>query len=160
VKNFVAANPRSEDFQGERNDCVVRALSIAANLHYSTAHEYCARAGRPSRRGMYEPQINRAISLIEGRTVQMNWVSSKMTLAQFASLNPVGRFMVSKRGHAVALIDGVYHDMADCGARSVVRKWYRFEERAPMPEPVVIEIETAPATLMTQQMSFGFRPSL
>lgn len=169
MKNFVAANPRSEDFQGERNDCVVRALSIAAGLHYATVHEYCSKAGRPRGRGMYDPQINRALSLIEGKTVEMDWGCINMTFAEFARAHPVGRFVISKRGHMVALIDGVYHDMAlsICGARSRVRKFYRFEERAPMPEPVVIEVPAAPVveapaapTIFMPQMTFGFRPSL
>jgi hypothetical protein len=169
VRNFIAANPRSPDFSGERNDCVVRALSIASGLHYATAHEYCAKAGRPRGRGMYDPQVDRAISLIEGKQVEMEWSFERRTFAEFARLNPVGRFIVLKRGHAVALVDGVYHDMAlsICGARSIVRKFYRFEERAPVPEPVVIEVPAAPVfetpaapTILMQQMSFGFRPSL
>lgn len=167
MKNFCASNPRTESYKGERNDCVVRAISIAANLHYATAHEYCAKAGRPRGRGMYDPQINRAISLVEGKEVAMDWGCAGMTFAEFARANPVGRFVISKRGHMVALVDGVYHDMAlsICGARSRVRKFYRFGERAPMPEPVEIEVPAAPEVesspvIYMEQMSFGFRPSL
>jgi hypothetical protein len=49
------------------------------------------------------------------------------SLATFAKDNPKGKWIVVKRGHAVALIDGVYHDIGtDVGLpRSLVKSYYR-----------------------------------
>lgn len=130
---FAAANPRPDSL-GETNDCVVRALSLAFNRDYMEVHEVCAKVGRKPRRGMYRFQTDAAIQILTGDpgaygTETRQYRRDPMpTFAQFARENPVGRFVVIKRGHAVALIDGVYHDMnnsAVCGARCRVQYYFR-----------------------------------
>jgi hypothetical protein len=128
---FKPANPRPDGLN-ETNDCVVRALSLAFNWPYSDVHTICAAAGRKPRRGMYRHQTDKAIAKLSGNPAAMgNDIyprSIRPTFAQFARENPKGRFIVIKRGHAVALIDGVYHDMAHsagCGARCRVQYYYR-----------------------------------
>lgn len=129
---FKPANPRPDGF-AETNDCVVRALSLAFNRAYADVHDICSSVGRKPRRGMYRTQTDAAIRLLTGNndakgTLCVGASRSLLTFAQFARENPVGRFVVIKRGHAVALIDGVYHDMgnsASCGARCRVQYFYR-----------------------------------
>jgi hypothetical protein len=53
---------------------------------------------------------------------------NRCTLATFAKDNPKGNFIVIKSGHAVALIDGVYHDNGNTEAglpRSIVQACFR-----------------------------------
>lgn len=127
---FSPANPRPDGL-AETNDCVVRALSLAFNRPYLEVLDVCAAAGRRPRRGMYRPQTDAAIRMLSGSNtaegVRLNRYE-RVTFARFARENPVGRFIVIKRGHAVALIDGVYHDTArsaECSARCQVQYYYR-----------------------------------
>ena len=120
---FVQLNPRT--IPTERNDCVVRALTIALNRSYDEMHAICGAAGRKPRKGMYVYQIEQALQK------KFTWVMrhERVTFAQFARINPKGRFVVIKRGHAVALIDGVWYDSSPeiCGARSRVTSFCRID---------------------------------
>lgn len=125
---YIKNNPRTID--NEINDCVVRALSLSFNLEYSKVHELCAQAGRKPRRGMYRKQTDAVIKKITGKpSAEMDKLprGGRQTLATFARDNNKGKWIVVKRGHAVALIDGVYHDNGtERGLpRSLVQCYYR-----------------------------------
>jgi hypothetical protein len=125
---YIKNNPRTIDT--EINDCVVRALSLSFNVEYSKVHTMCAEAGRKPRRGMYRNQTNAVIKKLTGKpSVEMDKLprGKRQTLATFARDNPKGKWFVIKRGHAVALIDGVYHDNgSERGLpRSLVQCYYR-----------------------------------
>jgi hypothetical protein len=96
---------------------------------------------------MFSESINRALQVLtgdssaklvraadEGKFIGVDtcgggrahrWVNLAPTFAQFAALNPTGRFIVLRRGHAVALSNGTYYDMAQqsCGPRARVTAW-------------------------------------
>jgi hypothetical protein len=126
---YICNNPRTFDL--EINDCVVRALSLAFNRAYPEVHEVCAKAGRKPRRGMMRAQTDKAIqALSANKDAKLERYSrgNRCTLATFAKHNPKGNFIVIKRGHAVALIDGVYHDNSNTETglpRSIVQACFR-----------------------------------
>ncbi len=125
---YICNNPRT--ITNETNDCVVRALSLAFNVEYPKVHELCAKAGRKPRRGMYRKQTDAVIKKLTGKpSAEMDKLprGARQTLATFARENNKGKWIVIKRGHAIALIDGVYHDNgSDQGlARSLVQCYYR-----------------------------------
>lgn len=126
---YIKNNPRTIDF--EINDCVVRALSLSFNLEYPRVHEMCAKAGRKPRRGMSRSQTNAVIKKITGKpSAEMDKLprGGRQTFATFARDNSKGKWIVIKRGHAVALIDGVYHDNSTSEQglpRSLVQCYYR-----------------------------------
>jgi len=123
MKNFVAANPR--DLPTERNDCAVRAVSLALNVPYQRAHEALERRGRKFGRSTCVALISGALTDLRGMLVELTPTPrrERPTFAQFARENPKGRWVIIRSGHAVALIDGVYHDSDPslCGARCRVR---------------------------------------
>jgi hypothetical protein len=120
---FVQLNPRT--IPTERNDCVVRALTIALNRSYDEMHAICGAAGRKPNQGMLIYEIEYAIQK------QFIWVMrhERVSFARFAKQNPVGRFVVVKRGHAVALVDGVWYDSHPdaCGSRNKVMSYCRVD---------------------------------
>ena len=125
---YIKNNPRTIDT--EINDCVVRALSLAFNVEYTKAHALCAKAGRKPRRGMLRKQTDAVIKQLTGKpSAEMDKLprGGRQTLATFARDNAKGKWIVIKRGHAVALIDGVYHDNGtERGLpRSLVQAYYR-----------------------------------
>jgi len=58
----------AEGFTNEKQDCTVRALALCFELSYREAHAICASVGRKPRRGMYQPQIERAFKIASERT--------------------------------------------------------------------------------------------
>jgi hypothetical protein len=126
---YIKNNPRTID--AETNDCVVRALSLAFNREYGEVHGVCAKVGRKPRRGMYRSQTDKAIQILTGnKTAVLEKYSrgNRCTLKTFARDNPKGNFVVIKRGHAVALIDGVYHDNSSTATdlpRSIVQACFK-----------------------------------
>ena len=118
---FASANPRTLD--SESNDCVVRALSLAFNKPYADVHAVCQRAGRTKGRGMNTPMINKAIAELTDQTdAQLQRQQRAQTFTTFARDHKVGNYVVIKRGHAIALIDGVFHDAGSVGEpRAIVK---------------------------------------
>lgn len=126
---FISANPRPEDLR-ESNDCTVRATSLAMNKPYLEVHKAYEKMGRKPRQGVTVSTMNKTLQLITSSDRVMIRAFDEPTFAQFAKANPKGRFIVTKRGHAVALIDGVWHDShASCaGARCRVKFYYEIKD--------------------------------
>ena len=124
MKNFINANPRTID--NESNDCTVRSTSLALNKPYDEVHRVYHVMGRKPRKGTTIPVMNKVLQSITKDDRVMIKALEEPTFAQFARSNPVGKFIVIKRRHAVALIDGVWHDAhVKCvGARSRVLFYY------------------------------------
>jgi hypothetical protein len=122
---FINANPRSID--GESNDCVVRALSLAFNKPYCEVHELCAKIGRAKGRGMRSSQIELAIQELSNNGIaKLARPYRAQTFTTFARDNKKGNYVIIKRGHAVAMIDGVFHDAGSIGEpRAIVKSFYK-----------------------------------
>ena len=122
---FVNANPRTID--GESNDCAVRALSLAFNKPYEEMHKLCASIGRKSGKGMRWMDINAAIAkLTDNPNNKLQTLQRTQTFGTFARDNKQGNYIIIKRGHAVALIDGVFHDAGTVGEpRAIVKAAFK-----------------------------------
>jgi hypothetical protein len=116
--------------QGERADCSVRALAIAAGMSYADAYQAFKEAGREDGKRTSWAVSCRLYERLgfcrhETRTCRYDGrriAASYMTVAQLIRGHPKGRFILNRRGHAFALIDGVVHDWASgTGPRSRVR---------------------------------------
>lgn len=125
---YICNNPRT--ISTELNDCVVRALSLAFNVEYDKVHVLCAKAGRKPRKGMLRAQTDKVIKQLAGdSTAQLDKLpkGKRQTFTTFARENPKGKWVVLKSGHAVAMIDGVYHDNGSAIGlpRSIVQAYYK-----------------------------------
>ena len=128
-KNFICANPRPSDLR-ESNDCTVRATCVAMGKPYLEIHKAYSAVGRKPRTGVSVRTMDKALQLITNRPQCMVRALDEPTFAQFSKANPKGKFIVVKRGHAVALINGMWYDahVACAGARSRVRFYYEIKE--------------------------------
>ena len=114
--------------KSETNDCVVRAISSAFEMHYDEAHQFVkVKFGRENRKGtrffvggmrrMVEDKVK-----INGNSfetmgneyghvsyevkVKGQMVKRNMTTGTFIKKYPVGKYLVVVRGHAFSIIDG------------------------------------------------------
>jgi hypothetical protein len=104
---------------GERNDCSVRAFSVAACVPYQESYRLFAGQGRRPRRGTLD-SVTRAViatnvptsrELSQAELTEPNeWRFKRLTIPQFAKKFNKGHFIVHSRTHALAVINGVIHD--------------------------------------------------
>jgi hypothetical protein len=118
----------------ERKDCIIRALSVAANVPYLKAYDdVMATGGRKPQRGGIVPHI---LAKLKGYAIkQVFWwfevpdrrnkpYFGAVTLAEFVRRFPKGRYFVIKNSHAFAVVDGKVHDTVKLGARTrILRAW-------------------------------------
>lgn len=112
----------------ETNDCVVRAISSAFEMHYDEAHQFVkVKFGRKDRKGtaFFVGGLRRMINdkvKINGKSFQTmgneyghvsyevkvkgQIVKRNMTTGTFIKKYPVGKYLVVVRGHAFSIIDG------------------------------------------------------
>jgi hypothetical protein len=126
---FKDSNPRTGDFaKTESNDCTVRAAAVALDMPYYKVHEAFSKAGRKPGRGVCLDVVDSVLKALKGdkiRTTGFEWFREhRMTLSALIRKHPKGRFVVVKRGHAFALIDGVAHDMGPVGGRTKVWQYW------------------------------------
>jgi hypothetical protein len=129
---------KAAGFQGTTNDCVTRAIAIAALLPYqevydainSEAQREHRRDGRRSsaRTGVYKGTIRRYLETLGWRWTPTMFIAQGCKVHLRASELPQGRLIVSLSRHIVAVIDGVVYDTHDPrrdGTRCVYGYWQR-----------------------------------
>lgn len=98
----------------ERNDCVVRALSIFLDRPYYEIHAELKRFGRRNRCGTNPKTLNKAF---EKYGLIKTFVSPKPTLKQFIKEHPKGKFLVHKSKHVFTIKNGTVYDSWKPGSR-------------------------------------------
>lgn len=110
--------------QTETNDCTVRAVANAAGIQYDQAHALCKkffkrrfRQGTSTRLIVTEShKLFETIGFeVEKRTVSeyFDLRGTWGTINQFVKRHPRGRYLLSVRGHSLAVVDGVVYDNAN-----------------------------------------------
>lgn len=123
-----AARVKASLKRGERNDCSVKAVSIAARVPYNVAHDALAFFGRQNGRGVYMATALEAVKKLgctfetDKQPRQSN--GSRWTAKTIGLGYPRGYFIVEFRGHVAAMINGVVQDWTD-GRRHQVICVYR-----------------------------------
>lgn len=124
-------------YRGDTDDCVTRAIAIAADLPYREVYDAlneAARRERPrngrkrssSRTGVGRATIRRFLEDLGWEWTPTMQIGSGCRVHLRADELPPGRLVVSVSKHVVAVIDGVLHDTHDCsrgGTRCVYGYW-------------------------------------
>jgi hypothetical protein len=125
-------------YRGQTNDCVCRAIAIAAELPYREVYRALAdRAGKSSRAGV---DVNQHWFKELMRELDFVWypVERSGRNGQFSDLLlggdeplPSGRVILHLEGHSLAVIDGVVHDSGywTRGGSRYVYSYWRLERR-------------------------------
>jgi hypothetical protein len=92
----------------EHNDCTVVALTTVSGSPYSTVHKVFADHGRRNRGRIALKPILQSIAHDLGLTARV--VRRSGSVERLLRDHPVARLVVTTRGHAFAVIDGVIHD--------------------------------------------------
>jgi len=117
--------------KGSVNDCVVRAVSIVADLPYASVYEEIMRRGRLGyKREHYSPRwgVDTRRVWFKKYMVSIGFVWHKVQRGTpiFASTFSSGRFVIDMRRHYTAMIDGIVYDVFDCtlcGSRKICGYW-------------------------------------
>lgn len=92
----------------DNNNCTICALSTAAGIPYNEAFAIGVKAGRKTGKGFQTTKLMEVARKcgIEYRKIKCG----SITIQKFIAKYPVGRFVVRRRGHAFAIIDGTIYD--------------------------------------------------
>lgn len=102
----------------ERADCTVRSLACARGIPYDKAYHALFMAGRRKNKGPH------GYNGVMCRHSGSRRCKRSGSLGKFVEANPVGRFIVHIRGHALALVDGTVYDTHESSPRChVIGAW-------------------------------------
>jgi hypothetical protein len=134
-----------ERFEGEANDCTVRALANVLGAPYPLAHRLLSAAGRKPKRGMLWSQWSKVYSRlgikmvsVHGSTKSARFIarasgvrlSQGITIEKMLPLISKGRYIVQVTGHVFAVIDGKILDYGYNPAGARVASLYKLESQA------------------------------
>lgn len=107
----------------DRNDCSVRALAVAVGLTYEQAGAIFAAFGRKMKEGT---SLDLSIRVMEDRLKmrRLELSDGPEEIKYFALYRDTGRFVLHRKGHAFALVEGVIHDWEGTREKAqVIRAW-------------------------------------
>ena len=116
----------------ERLDCVVRGIAIAAGIEYAMAHAMLKVAGRKDRCRTKHPALAKIMTDMLANGINGMVVKPAgdcgITVKRYVEEHSTGRYLLGRRGHIFAVIDGVIHDLShDVKPKGRVNRAYRFE---------------------------------
>jgi hypothetical protein len=144
---------QSSGYTCENKDCTVRSFALAADVPYDVAHDVAKRSGRKNNKGWWpekilaEAQKAGLVEFVEvpvgAQNVQRyNRLHGFITKIKYPTVTDVarryrkGRYVISTRNHATALIDGVIHDT---GLRPRAQVVQIFEVRPVQAAPAITQ---------------------
>jgi hypothetical protein len=94
---------------GDKNNCTIIALSVAAGIPYEEAYDIGRQAGRVKGKGFHTKKLMETARKygIEYRKMRFN----EITINKFLKSNLKGRYLVRRRGHAFTIIDSTIYDV-------------------------------------------------
>ena len=144
VRVIQAASKGVERFDNEANDCTVRALANAYGMPYKLAHKIMAKQGRKSKSGLHPAKTHEALTRmgfnllgVYGTTKKARFLARMLdcqpkagiTLATLLTSIGLGRYVVTIRGHALAIVNGEVLDYGNNLANSHVATVYKLPEQ-------------------------------
>jgi len=108
----------------DKNYCTIRAIAIAFKLPYKVAYEIGDYAGREHGKGYYMERIMKCVLHFTGYKFKPYNVGKGITIRRFLEKNTIGKFIVTRRSHAFAIIHGEIHDSTLNTERQIIQTAY------------------------------------
>lgn len=133
ITKFSDGGKKEFGFSHERNDCAVRAISLAYDVSYPVAHSMLKNYGRKDGHGTYgfgrymdsQPHI---ASRKAGFDKSVNkFFKSLGSIQKFVKENNKGVFVILISGHTFCVKDGVIHDNFVNKPRAQITGWWRIK---------------------------------
>ena len=144
MANYLSVNQKYSSFNSqlaktEKNDCFVRALAVAGETDYQTAHQVAKEVfGREEKKGtkgfmissmflkaeaagMYLGSKKLEVAVLGRRDIKNQYkvkgevIYRQKTLKSFIESHPLGNYIVTVANHALAVIDGELADWSKEG---------------------------------------------
>lgn len=131
-QNFATVKTESDRI-GERNDCAVKAVSISTGVPYALTHAAFKRNGRRNRCGTQRHITMNVIDQLGFKVVPV--YPQGRTVKTVARELVGGDFLVTVRGHILAVKNGKVEDWTD-GRQHRVREVYKVLPKHQEPAPV------------------------
>ena len=113
TKSLGGKMERPKEFDNERKDCTVVALTIASYLPYAEVHEAFRKCGRKEKHGFHiRGNIHRICKLLN---LEAKQVKRSGSLGKFVKDHPIGDYICHKRGHAFAVSEGAVYEERNMG---------------------------------------------
>lgn len=113
VDGYKVTNLASKACSEEGNsDCTVRAWANCFDAPYENAYIWMKNHGRKRNKGMTLDEIKRALNSCKKAKIKFGPYGKKerITVKQFCTKHPVGRYYICSKGHAFCIKNGIVHD--------------------------------------------------
>lgn len=101
------------------DDCVIRAISVAEGNSWHETHNKLSRLS--NKEGMLLNDVVFVEKYLDERYPRKCY--KNLTIGEFAKMCPKGHFVVTTKGHIVAIIDNVIVDTWDSSKRTMKCCW-------------------------------------
>lgn len=115
---------RPECYSHETNDCTVKALVATTKRSYEECHSVLKSLGRKDRKGLHLYRFIRDAAELLGHNIEE--LEFKGSVKRFAKEFSNGNFIITVRGHAIPIVDGVIVDLSFPQKRHVLFVWEIF----------------------------------
>lgn len=129
-KDFIRQNLIKDDAKSppdETNNCTVIAFSTAFRIPYQTTYRIAEQAGRKHNDGFWIHRIIREAKQKLELSYDYIIPQKGKTIYSFLKDNPQGRYIITIRNHALAVINGKIHDTIEVPPKSRIVSIYKIK---------------------------------
>ncbi len=137
INTAIKAIGAPEKYQGETNDCTVKALAVSLDIPYDQAYLYAMRSfNRKRNTGPSLNVLKRAFSSdksfieLQGKAIKTTYkqvdgsmLDREMTIGTFVKNYPSGTYYLVVSCHALVVKDGIVYDHSDKPKRRIKMAW-------------------------------------
>lgn len=101
------------------NDCTIRAISVIEGKTWDETYKELSMLAM--NQGLLLDDVDFIRPLLDKKYVRIK--GPEKTIGEFAENNPVGKYLITTKGHITCCINGVIIDTWDCRDREIEYVW-------------------------------------
>jgi hypothetical protein len=137
INTAIKAIGAPEKYQGETNDCTVKALAVSLDIPYDQAYLYAMRSFNRKRNTGPSPNVlkrafssDKAFTEFQSKALKTTYkqvdgrmLDREMTIGTFVKTYPSGTYYVVVSRHALVIKNGIVYDHSDKPKRRIKLAW-------------------------------------